>query len=567
MDTRGSNMEVVTFLPFSPSLRGKETNPKHRPLRVAAALEQLNELPLLLVNASVGCHSLLPSLIIYRQLNKEFAKAVLEAISEWCKDYSALKDAHLDAWVNQESSQYFATDMHMRIKFEAAFGKGAIQSTGRCISTYNAHVYWSIALGRCSICNEEINSGDVAPSKVPPTYTYSHTLCERRRCHRMKTEHMLNSNLCPNAVINFNEREVSYSTRAVIWYKQPFPDLATLMKRMSPMAQYVNRVSYRNTLDSLDPQHLSFCWWLRSCSLVEPEDSLFSMCGIGSEQEVILAYRHANEMREDVRRLAAMHRCHKERTEKQATRQREAAIRLQLAMAKLPWTTPNAIMAFSPRALDATGYNAYVQDNTSNVLTVIRRIAFMHDVLAVTNVSQLTVDFMLGPSNSQECIFPIPRSKTNTPYWEAEVEAVRRVVRSVDVFGKNNFALKLSEASQAARHVVADASTTPLLTVLTKYTTVLVKTRFDWTVGQSETASTIHLKDETLYRMRAATGLTDVVDLDAALCKGAHLSLYEDAAKEILSKALNTELRGEVLSALKLYRLVENVLFDVMMNN
>ena len=70
-------MPRVTLPVFSPSLRGgtKPDTTGHRPLRVGACFEELDQLPIMLVRAAVGCNERAPAMCVYRQLSKEFRSA------------------------------------------------------------------------------------------------------------------------------------------------------------------------------------------------------------------------------------------------------------------------------------------------------------------------------------------------------------------------------------------------------------------------------------------------------------------------------------------------------------
>lgn len=573
-------MPRVTLPVFSPSLRDatKPDTTGHRPLRVGACFEELDQLPIMLVRAAVGCKERAPAMCVYRQLSKEFRLAVNEAVREWCVGYDALKREYLQAWAVQDTAAYFCKEVELRARYVAAFGDGVNIALGLCISRYTPEVYEDVLRDRCSICKCEI--GKLGPahyirSPGGSQFTFTHAKCERRHTVSIPIEELTKRELDTNRALNFCANDITDRAYAVV-HQAPFADRVKALAGMSAMTQSHNRVCSQAVLEASQEwgdsaAHRSLggrdvVLWVAPHRLVELEDTLFSMCGVCSGEDENRAIAAAMDKRREVRAAAARVRDQRERHEKAATRQREASVRLHLAMSKLPWATPSAVAAYSPFALAAIGYDSFVAGSggyaSANVASIVRRLTFLHDVFKGLNCSQQTIDFFLDDSDGI-MLLPTPTSRMNTPYWESEVHNTQRVARDLEAFGAGSFTI---ESLKAESNAPPDATVPIYNSALSNVRVhLLLRPSVQSVEEELPTNSTrfpVRINNQDLYRLWAATGLTKTVDLDAAMRAEIPSPLYDAAARTILGKALGTAHRSHVMQMMRLKTLFYSVLWD-----
>jgi hypothetical protein len=330
--------------------------------------------------------------------------------------------------------------------------------------------------------------------------------------------------------------------------------------------QYVNGIAYKpDCANQLNEHDAVLRRWIKPHPLVDLCDTLHGAANITEDLERV-AIKAAEHKREEVRQRAEARRAKMRADELDATQGREAALRLQLVMAKLPWHTTAALEGFSSYMLRAIGHSEFIINNTGTPLAVVRKAAYIGDVLN-TGLKRTTVDFFL---NNSLVAAPHGNWTLGGVAWNAHAKVLRGIAKIVDRFTKKRFTLKCVQTRKLRTEVYHTDDTgggLPLQMCENWKTSFIVTTQWPGVREEVHTCRTT-ISDAKLYKMRATSGLDDEVDLEEAIRVAStwqphdptsRLSLIEDAATNILSAALATEHRSNVLQTLALPQVLHNI--------
>ena len=553
---------------LSPSMRPHVSDPKHKPRAVGLCFEECDQLPQLLVHAAIGDIKVKHAISIYAQLNHQFATLVVEEVQKWCTEYEQLKQTTLRAWSRQCHREfYMAREAHLAM-FKRAFGG----TYGCRLSKYTPRVYMDILACRCSICNTSMKGLSDTHSRAEHGFTHSHSTCESKYCVHIPNDTMVGAPLMSNTqLINFQRHMDIDAIAAVMWHYKPFADLEGLAAKTSKLTQRINDKAYGITLPPSELEG-TLKRWVRPHPFVADEDTLFGAAGITTKMEHV-ALQWADSGRDVVRARADARRARARDEEKDEARLREGQLRVQMVIARLPWHTPNALKMFSPHMLYAIKYSDFVDDHIGTPTQVVRMASYVADILASPErvLSQGTVNFFL---KTRLIPAPLQGWTFRGAAWSAHSAAFRKLVILIETFDASRFKIECL-ASRNTRQVEDLDSGSPSRPGLSlpllnarAFTTMFVVTTY-WPGMRERTAQiNVAWSDETLFRLRATTGLSEEVDLEAAFEGLSHTGAVplerrqklENCATTIVGAALNTHMRTHVLHLMALTHILQNLI-------
>ena len=550
---------MSTLTPLSPSLRGHVADPKHHPRKIEQCFDECAELPALLVGAAVGDYAVFRALLVYRQLNHSFRQLVKDELARWCIDYEAQKQRVLHHWANQNVRLFYKERRILFSVFDRSFGKSDAVSLARFVSRYTPAVYMDIAFRRCSICKAPViglrgNRADPG-HKDAAMYTYSHTACEDSHCLRASLSELVGAPpMGASKLVNFNRASLRDKMNAVM-HEHPFATGDALVQTTSPLTQYRSSCAYScTTVPPMDQMQYSLVRWVVPHPLVNDADTLFGQAGITQEM-VQAALFNAESRRAEVRLRAEAQRARKASDEQTVIANRRGMAIVQLAGAKIPWCTPEALDEFSPHMRRACGLTSFIANGIGNPQTVVRSAAFIADTLS--GASQRTIDFMLEifPNRFNLVPTPPPDWHFRGSAWKRRVDEFRRIVVLVDSFDANRFTLALPAGVPCRRGTEGGLPIVQGRRMLTKFTATTYWPGTADTVASCNTAPS----DQDLLVLRAEAQLDDDVDLESALVATTSDQL-EECVNKILGAALDTDKRAVVLELLGVRRVIENLI-------
>lgn len=555
-------------------------NPQHKPSKVGACFDTCDALPEMLAAAAVGDYQVAGAMLVMRQLNHAFRKAVDQCIKEWCQAYTVLKKAVVEAWTCQRVSDYYKAGLAAERMFFRAFGGGrhSVQATGLMISKYTPRVYEDILRKRCSLCNHTIKpcvsysagltTGNDMTRGDSRSYTFSCKRCEEKYVRALTDDDLVGKpSMSANKVINYNHGVLDDRMLAVLHFVEPIKTLQQLHSNTSAFTQLLSNRAYGAvTPDSNDIDDVRR--WIEPHPLVEDEDTLFGAEGI-TKRMVEDASDKAVSRMVDVRRAADRRKQRLIQDSNDQKSGRRGQLCLQFAMAKLPWHTATDMARFSPYMLKAINYDSFVEQNISTPQRVVHRASYISDVLVANRdprankLSQSTVDFFLKDQGDSSGSTLIPEPKSDWAYrgtaWRGNVQYLRKLVWYVENFCHLNFDVHFERREESVEADMADTWESQMAIYNSGGSTTTFTLRMTFPGMQDPQASTgASFSDGWLYRMNAICDSEAGGDLERVLVREPCARALEDTVTQILCDALKTSERHEVLEKMGLDRTILN---------
>lgn len=567
--------------PFSPSLRVKKRDYTN-PVAVARCFEACDELPRLIVAACVGRHEHRRLLFTLPLLSKRFAELVEEELKRWCFEYEGLKKLLTTAWVEQDRREYHRINLKMERVFTAALtNEHELFKMAGTLSLYSPKNYKHIANHTCCICGWHMKLKEKAPfgcGAKRPWFVFSCHRCEHDWLQRVSSDAVPEEyGMSANQVINFNPGSRADQLQAVFAYWGGFKAKDALMKGTSPLTLLINKCSAKSSdgriFDGEPPSGL-VRWVSPVAGLVRWEDTIYGAAPI-TKDDIASAVEKAQARAFAVCRAAQKQEESRRQRQEEAISNRRAQLTLQFAMSKIPWNSAKVMQQWHADLPDAVGYSDFVDYNTGTAVSVMRRAAFIADVLFTRpgmqyKFKQSTIEFFISKqqfADREADLQLMPKPQDAWAFrgyeWQTACQTIRRIAWLVDRFDTMRFCLEVKSRKEHPPHN-EDAGTSKHLPVLLgKWTLTRFVASIGW--GGAMYDSTSHyfsLSDDDLFRMRSLAGLEDEVALERLLDgpENPDARLLASEVSVLLGALLGTSHRSEMMKHMRLHVAVEDLL-------
>ena len=403
---------------LTPSLR------RHRLSNVSleSFFDQCDELPGLLVAASVGSHTHYGTMVTYARVNKRFEREVREKVHEWCRGFKALQWQWIGTTVIDGCrSESFRHLIKMKRMLDGAFGSGffaAYDTQAYGCSMYTPRSYVAMARRRCLICQRQLQSTATFNQVHPVGMGFVHHECQRKYCVARSGSCLPlegNTGITHDPIrLGWHEDQPLDAFAAMIHYTEGAPGTtAELLARASPLVR-INTLSVDRGNGFEDGTAVTL--WLRPHKdVVSIEDTLMGTLGMDAAG-LVECFRKARDRRTEL--IAERNERVRDirQSRRNAVEERTADLRLAMGGSKMRWRKPEDVGNFHPNAWSISGVAEMLTPCRlpPAIGTVMDRLEFLDRMLGDPRLSRATVNFFLNDTSALETRLPLSVQEAET---------------------------------------------------------------------------------------------------------------------------------------------------------